>query len=96
VNYKEFISDYSSKIEKTQKEADSIVEAIIDSMKDAFNSSNCVSFQGFGMFELKRKEERIVKNPQTQQRMLIPPKQVVEFKPSVMLKEQLKDIPASE
>ena len=96
MNYKEFISEYSSQIGKTQKDADMIVSAITNALREAFSDSNSVSFQGFGIFELKRKEERIVKNPQTQQRMLIPPKQVVEFKPSITLKEQLKELPPSE
>ena len=44
----------------------------------------------FGTFEVKKKLERISINPATQQRMLIPPKLVLTYKPSVTLKEKFK------
>lgn len=48
-----------------------------------------ISIVGFGNFEVKKKLERVVINPSTKQRMLIPPKMVLNFKPSVNLKEKL-------
>jgi DNA-binding protein HU len=51
---------------------------------------NNIVIQGFGTFEVKKKLERISINPATQQRMLIPPKLVLTYKPSVTLKEKFK------
>ncbi|MGN1244462.1 MAG: HU family DNA-binding protein, partial [Alloprevotella sp.] len=54
-------------------------------------SDQCtLAIQGFGSFEVKKKMERIVVNPATKQRKLIPPKLVMGFKPSAVLKEKLK------
>ncbi|MBF1080992.1 MAG: HU family DNA-binding protein, partial [Prevotellaceae bacterium] len=44
----------------------------------------------FGTFEVKKRLERIVVNPSTQQRMLVPPKLVLSFKPVTAIKENLK------
>ena len=49
-----------------------------------------VAIQGFGTFEVRKKLERISINPATQQRMLIPPKLVLTYKPSAILKEKFK------
>ena len=51
---------------------------------------NTVAIQGFGTFEVRKKLERISINPATQQRMLIPPKLVLTYKPSAILKEKFK------
>jgi len=39
---------------------------------------------------VKKKMERVVVNPATKQRKLIPPKLVLAFKPSTVLKEKMK------
>ena len=45
---------------------------------------------GFGTFEVKKRLERILVNPGTGQRMLVPPKLVLGFKPIAAIKESLK------
>ena len=59
-------------------------------MTQELQDGNTVAIQGFGTFEVKKKLERISINPLTQQRMLIPPKLVLTYKPSVTLKEKFK------
>ena len=51
---------------------------------------NIISIQGFGTFEVKKKAERISVNPTTKQRMLVPPKLVLTYKPSTLLKDKFK------
>ena len=75
MNNKEFISELSRKLGYTNKDTSQLVSSVI---------------QGFGTFEVKKKLERISINPATQQRMLIPPKLVLTYKPSVTLKEKFK------
>ncbi len=55
-----------------------------------------IGFQSFGNFEVRKKEERLSVHPATQIRTLIPPKLVVSFKQSNILKEKLKDLPHNE
>ena len=59
-------------------------------MSQELQDGNSVSIQGFGTFDVKKKMERISDNPVTHQRMLIPPKLVLSYKPSVSLKEKFK------
>ena len=42
------------------------------------------------VFETKKKMERVIVNPSTGQRMLVPPKLVLNFKPNQTWKDKLK------
>lgn len=48
-------------------------------------------FQNLELLRLKKRLERIVVNPGTKQRMLVPPKLVLGFKPIASLKEKVKN-----
>ncbi len=89
---KELISELANRLGKTQKEVSQLLETTVSVMKDEFVNDNSVSFHGFGVFDVRKKEERITKNPMTQKRMLVPPKLVLGFKPSVLFKDKLKEI----
>lgn len=89
MNNKEFISELSRKLGYTNK-ASQLVSSVIGVMTQELQDGNNIAIQGFGTFEVKKKLERISINPATQQRMLIPPKLVLTYKPSVTLKEKFK------
>ena len=90
MNNKEFISELSRKLVYTNKDTSQLVSSVIGVMTQELQDGNNIVIQGFGTFEVKKKLERISINPATQQRMLIPPKLVLTYKPSVTLKEKFK------
>lgn len=90
MNNKEFISELSHKLGYTNKDTSQLVSSVIGVMTQELQDGNNIAIQGFGTFEVKKKLERISINPATQQRMLIPPKLVLTYKPSVTLKEKFK------
>ncbi len=49
-----------------------------------------IVIQGFGSFEVKKKTERISINLTSKQRILVPPKLVLSYKPSNTLKDKFK------
>jgi len=67
-----------------------MVKAIINGLVKEFENGEGVSIADFGTFEVKKKMERVVVNPTTKQRMLVPPKLTLGFKPVAALKEDLK------
>ena len=90
MNNKEVISELSRKLGYTNKDTSQLVSSVIGVMTQELQDGNNIVIQGFGTFEVKKKLERISINPATQQRMLIPPKLVLTYKPSVTLKEKFK------
>ena len=59
-------------------------------MADLLDADTSLAVQGFGVFEVKKKMERIVVNPSTRQRKLVPPKLVLTFKASNVLKDKMQ------
>ena len=92
MNNKEFISELSRRFVYTNKDTTQLVSSVISIMTQQLQDGNTVAIQGFGTFEVRKKLERISINPATQQRMLIPPKLVLTYKPSAILKEKFKYI----
>ena len=90
MNNKSFIQELSQRTGFNQEETQRMVFDVIDAMNDKFQEGENVSFSNFGTFEVKRRLERIVVNPTTHQRMLVPPKLVLGFKPISAIKKVLK------
>lgn len=90
MNNKEFISTLASDTGYTQADTQKMVNTIIEAMKKAFEDGDSVQITNFGSFEVKKRLERIVVNPGNGQRMLVPPKLVLSFKPTSAIKETLK------
>ena len=68
------------------------MQSFIGSVVTEFENGNSVSLQGFGMFEVRKKEQRLSVNPKTKQKMMVPPKLVLSFKSSNTYKEKLKSL----
>jgi len=90
LNNKEFISELSRKTGYSNKEASQLVSSVLGIMTQELQEGKSVVMQGFGTFEVKKKLERVSVNPVTQQRLLIPPKLVLSFRPSTLLKGRFK------
>jgi DNA-binding protein HU-beta/integration host factor subunit alpha len=90
MNNKEFIAELSQRTGYTVDDSQKMVNSVIESMGDHFLDDDTVLVPTFGTFEVKKKMERVMVNPSTGQRMLVPPKLVLNFKPNVGWKERVK------
>lgn len=89
MNNKEFISALSTRCDLAAKETRSLVDALVHVLADSLEDGDALSVPSFGTFEVKKKKERIIVNPSTKQRQLVPPKLVLAFKPSATLKDKI-------
>ncbi len=80
MNNKQFITTLSQKEGLLQRDAQKMVNLLIAELTAQFENGNSLTVQNFGQFEVKKKLERVVVNPSTGQRMLVPPKLVLSFK----------------
>ncbi|MDM8338939.1 HU family DNA-binding protein [Mediterranea massiliensis] len=90
MNNKEFTSELSRRLGYTTKDTTELISLLIQEMTKQLEDGNIIQIQGFGSFEVKKKTERISVNPTTKQRMLVPPKLVLTYKPNIALKEKFK------
>ena len=91
MNNKDFITTLSQHLGYSSEETQRMVDIVIETMSDHFQEDNSLLVPNFGTFEVKKKMERIMVNPSTGQRMLVPPKLVLGFKPNVGWKDRLKN-----
>ena len=89
MNNKEYIAELAQQSGYTQTDTQKMVAAVIEQMGDSFEEGNSVLMPNFGTFEVKKRLERIIVNPGTQQRMLVPPKLVLNFRPKESVKDKL-------
>lgn len=90
MNNKDFIANLASETGYTQSDTQKMMRAIIDEMGNRFEQGDMVQIPNLGTFEVKKRLERIIVNPSTQKRMLVPPKLVLQFKPITAIKDILK------
>ena len=90
MNNKELINAISTKSELSAQEVERLLELTVKVCSDELLDSKTISLHGFGNFEVRKREERLSVHPATQIRTLIPPKLVVSFKQSNILKDKLK------
>ena len=90
MNNKEFISELSRKTGYSNKDTARLVSSVLNIVTQELQEGKTVALQGFGTFEVKKKLERVSFNPVTRQRLLIPPKLILSFRPSTILKEKFK------
>ncbi len=90
MNNKEFISELSARTSYTIRDTQSLVTTMLAELTSQLENSEVVSVTNFGTFEVKKKLERVMVNPTTGQRMLVPPKLAINFRPATALKEQVQ------
>jgi DNA-binding protein HU-beta len=90
MNNKDFISSLSTRMNISAKECTEQTTGLLSEMSRLLMDENVIAIQGFGTFEVKKRVERVVINPVSHKRMLVPPKLLLTFKPSALLKEELK------
>lgn len=90
MNNKEFVAELSRRTGFSSKDTAAILKGFTDEFGRQLEDENVISVQGFGTFDVKKKFERVVTNPASKQRMLIPPKMVINFKASNTLKEKVQ------
>lgn len=73
----------------TKKEAQDLVEGIIDTIKGSLSKGDDVAISGFGTFKVKQTKARTGRNPKTGETIQIPAKKKVSFKVAKDLKESL-------
>ncbi len=96
MEHKQFIEELQVRLGKDKKEIDNLFSDMLQIIKDRCSQMDTLSVQGFGIFEPRKKLERVSVNPATGKRMLIPPKIVLCFKPGTVIKNRLKGIPGNE
>jgi integration host factor subunit alpha len=80
---------YKNHQELTKAEATESVETLIRLSKQSLIDGSDLLLSGFGKFNVKEKNARRGRNPQTGNELILGPRRVVTFKPSGILRENI-------
>ena len=73
----------------TRRESAQIVESLFELLKQSLEEGEDVLISGFGKFCVREKSRRRGRNPQSGEPMMLPPRKVVTFKCSGVLRDKI-------
>ena len=87
MNKTELIAAVAEKAGLTKKDVEKTITATLETVKEVVAKGDKVQVVGFGTFEARSRKERIGKNPQTKEEVIIPAATVPAFKAGKAFKE---------
>jgi DNA-binding protein HU-beta len=90
LNKAELIEDIVQRTGMSKKEAGAGVDAVFDCIARALANGDRVQLTGFGTFEVRNREERRGRNPQTGEEIVIPARTTPIFRAGKALKEAVQ------
>jgi integration host factor subunit alpha len=75
----------------SRNESADLVENVLNHVSDALVRGEQVKLSSFGTFSLRDKNARVGRNPKTGQEAPIPPRRVLTFRPSHLMKERVAE-----
>ena len=89
---KEIVKTISEEIGLTQLKTKEIVQKTFDAIVRALVEEKRIELRNFGVFEVKKRAARKARNPRTGQRVDVPQKFVVTFKPGKEMEERVRQL----
>ena len=91
MNKAELISAVAEKAGLSKKDTETVINATLDTIAASLQEGDKVQLVGFGSFEVKKRAERIGRNPKTKESIKIPASQVPVFKAGKALKDAVSE-----
>jgi nucleoid DNA-binding protein len=90
VTKKEIVRKISEEIGLTQLKTKEIVQRTLDEIIRTLVEEGRIELRNFGVFEVKQRAARKARNPRTGDKVSVPPKNVVTFKPGKEMEELVR------
>ena len=89
---KEIVKQISERIGLTQLKTKEIVQLTFDAIVDTLIEDTRIELRNFGVFQVKKRKARKARNPRTGEKVDVPPKNVVTFKPGKEMEERVRNL----
>jgi nucleoid DNA-binding protein len=90
MNNKKLVETVAQNIGRTPEDVSKLLEGLAGVLRSKCSEMDSVFVPSFGTFEPKKRDERVMVHPRNGKRMLVPPKIVLNFKVSNVLKNKLR------
>lgn len=88
---KTLVDTLSKNLDISRDTVVSLIEGMTKVVGECGSSLDNVVIPGFGTFEPKKRMERVAVHPASGKRLLVPPKIVLSFRPSPLLKQKVRN-----
>jgi nucleoid DNA-binding protein len=92
VTKKEIVKTISEEIGLTQLKTKEIVQKTFDAIVETLVEDRRIELRNFGVFEVKKRAARKARNPRTGDKVDVPEKYVVTFKPGKEMEEKVREL----
>ncbi|HEY4232735.1 MAG TPA: HU family DNA-binding protein [Lacipirellulaceae bacterium] len=89
---KEIVKTISEEIGMTQLKTKEIVQKTFNAIVNTLVEDHRIELRNFGVFEVKRRAARKARNPRTGEKVFVPEKFVVTFKPGKEMEEKVREM----
>lgn len=89
---RELVIEVAERLGFTQNEVSDVVQATLDAITESLAEGKRLEIRNFGVFDLKKRDARIGRNPRTGVSVPIEEKRVAIFKPGKSLKERVESV----
>ena len=89
---KEIVKTISEEIGLTQLKTKEIVQKTFDAIVATLVENHRIELRNFGVFEVKKRAARKARNPRTGDKVFVPEKFVVTFKPGKEMEERVREL----
>ena len=89
---KEIVKTISDEIGLTQLKTKEIVQKTFDAIVETLVEEGRIELRNFGVFEVKKRAARKARNPRTGDKVFVPEKYVVTFKPGKEMEERVRQL----
>ena len=72
-----------------QVQAREIVQGVFEGITETLVREGRIGLRNFGVFEVKKRKPRLARNPRTGEKVAVPEKLVVTFKPGLEMEERV-------
>jgi DNA-binding protein HU-beta len=89
MNKAELVADVAERMSDSKIKAEEAVNAVFEAITAALKKGDDVRLPSFGVFDVKETAQRMARNPQTKEEVVVPAGKKARFKPGKALKEAL-------
>ena len=92
VTKKDIVRTIAEQIELPQLRTKELVQKTFDALIDALVKEGRIELRNFGVFQIKKREARMARNPRTGERVPVQAKSVVTFKPGKEMEARVRQL----
>jgi len=88
----DMVKTIANRLGLTQVETKEVVQCTLDTIVEAICTQGGIELRNFGVFKIKNRAPRKARNPRTGEKIEVPGKKVITFKPGKYIHEKIQKL----